>query len=123
MTVVQRYRIYAIYDEGDEKIRDYHTVVCGQSLGISDGRYAYIWFGDTGKELLFDHDTDPRETKDLADLPEYQSIKERLNQALTDHLIKKGDKNIVDGALNVRPSRWPIDHNRFTARGMNRGRC
>lgn len=109
--------------EGDDKIREYLPVVCGQSFGLTDGRYSYSWFGDTGVELLFDHDNDPREEHDLSDLAEHQATKQRMREALIALLEQKNDKNLVDGTLTPKPSKWPIEDNRFTYRGMARGRC
>ena len=105
-----------------ERIREYLPIVCGQSFGMTDGRYSYSWFGDTGKELLFDHDNDPREMNDLADLATHQDIKTRLRQALVAHLSEHNSPSISNGELQVKPLKWPMEDARFSFRGMNRGR-
>ena len=50
--------------------------------------------------MLFDHDNDPRECHDLSELPEHQETRNRMRNALRDHLAKHGDKHVVDGELN-----------------------
>ncbi len=44
-------------------------------------RWRYIRYND-GQEELYDHDNDPRELKNLADSPEYQKIKVKLNKEM-----------------------------------------
>jgi hypothetical protein len=89
--------------ERDDRIREYLPMVFNQNFGISDGRYNYGWFGDTGLDMLFDLDNDPRECTDLSERPEQADTRNRMRNALRDHLASYGDPHVVDGELTVRP--------------------
>ncbi len=106
-----------------DRIRDYLPTVFNQNFGISDGRFNYCWFGDTGYEMLFDLDTDPRERNDLSELPEHRRTRDRMRSALRDHLAGHDDPHVVDGELTVRPPKWPVEDSRFGDKGMHRGRA
>ena len=60
---------------------------------------------------------------DLSELPEHQETRNRMRNALRDHLAKHGDKHVVDGELTVHPVKWPVEDARFGDKGMHRGRC
>ena len=74
-----------------------------------------------GLEMLFDLADDPRECKDLSELPEYKAERDRLRGALRDHLAKHNDRHVVDGELTVQPVKWPVEDSRFGDKGMHRG--
>lgn len=115
--------VLPFFSPREKKIREYLPLVFNQNFGITDGRYNYCWFGDEGLELLFDHDEDPRECRDLSGLPEYKEVRDRMRQALTDHLGAHDDPHVVDGELTVRPVKWPVEDARFGDKGMHRGRA
>jgi arylsulfatase A-like enzyme len=78
-----------------------------------DGRYKYLYCTRDGRELLFDMETDPGETRDLsADAPLLAS----LRQKFVAHLAAEKHEHLVDGAplnehrtLSPRNQRSPID--------------
>ena len=112
------------YLAGETKaVRDYLPLVFNQNFGITDGRWKYCWFGDEGLEMLFDLDEDPRECRDLSELPAFQDERNRMRGALRDHLAKHNDPHVVDGELTVRPPRFPVEDSRFGDKGMHRGRA
>jgi len=104
-------------------IRDYSFNVYDQNFGVSDGRYSYCWFGNTGVDLLFDWDNDPRECHDLADDPKHADVRERLHAALRDKLASHGDRHVVEGKLTVQVPKYPIQHAALGEKGMRRGRA
>jgi len=106
-----------------EVLHPYLPNVFTDNYGITDGRYNYCWFGDNGLEMLFDHDTDPREAHDLVDDPAHRGTRDRLRAALRDHLASVGDRHVVDGELTVIPPNWPIRHSALKDKGLHRGRC
>ena len=52
------------------------------NLSITDQRYRYGVFPNTGQRELFDHKTDPLECKNIADFPESEEICNRLQREL-----------------------------------------
>jgi arylsulfatase A-like enzyme len=53
---------------------------------VTDGRYRFTYYGSKGgAEELYDHTTDPLEHRNLAALPEYKEIIERLRLAMPKH--------------------------------------
>jgi len=111
----------ALYGD-DSPNHDHLPTVFGQNFGIADGRYNYCWFGDEGQEMLFDHDSDPREVHDLSEDPGHKEVRDRMRNALRDHLLRVGDRHVVGGELRVIPSRWPLSHKAYGHKGMHRGR-
>lgn len=70
-----------------------------ESIGITDGKYKYIWYPEDESEQLFDLINDPKEIKNIADKEQYKEIKLKLKN----ELIKSDNtKNIgysKDGSL------------------------
>lgn len=60
---------------------------------IYDGRFSYISHGNNGAEELYDHKKDPMEWVNLANDPEYASIKAQLKALLPGHNEKEGPRN------------------------------
>ena len=63
---------------------------------LHDGRYKYMYFGDDGKELLFDLRNDPRETVNLAG---EAKLRQSMRDKLIAHLTSEGNADCVDGKL------------------------
>ena len=51
-------------------------------LGITDGRWKYIWYPEGAAEQLFDLQADPQETKDLARAKEFDAKRRELRADL-----------------------------------------
>lgn len=66
---------------------------------VTDGHIKYIWFVRTGNEQLFDLDTDPREERNLAELPESKELLERMRSIMAEHLSERGEQWVKDGKL------------------------
>ncbi len=64
---------------------------------IFDGRFKYVWFSQTGVELLFDLEKDPRELHDL--VPENPPQLARLRNHLIDELTSAPEGFVADGRL------------------------
>jgi arylsulfatase A-like enzyme len=106
---------------GEQKVREHQVVVYDQNFGITDGRWNYCWFGDTGHELLFDLDNDPRECNDI--VAEQPEIRNDLRQKLYAHLAGHDDRHCVDGELVPQAPKWPVHHAALKDKAMHRGRC
>lgn len=52
------------------------------SVGITDGRWKYLWFPEGGVEQLFDLETDRYETRDLAASADHRAKRNELRAAL-----------------------------------------
>ena len=52
------------------------------SIAITDGRWKYLWFPEGGGEQLFDLESDPKEERNLAGLPERAGKKQELKGEL-----------------------------------------
>ena len=61
-----------------------------------DKQFKYMWTWYGGEELLFDLKHDPLEQHNLADLPEYNSIKEKLKGNMVENM-KKTSPHLVEG--------------------------
>ncbi|BDD11382.1 choline-sulfatase [Fulvitalea axinellae] len=70
---------------------------------LTDGKHKYIFFGLTGRELLFDLEKDPNELKDLASKPEHKAELERWRDRMTEHLSIRGDKFVDGNRPRVKP--------------------
>jgi arylsulfatase A-like enzyme len=64
---------------------------------ITDGRYKYCWFTQTGRELLFDLEQDPREEHDLAGSE--AALLARLRQSLVRELANRPEGFVQEGRL------------------------
>jgi arylsulfatase A-like enzyme len=66
-----------------------HTKLMGHA--ITDGRFRYIeWDGGKGGSHLYDHETDPRELKNLADDPAQKARVAALKAQLEKHVREAG---------------------------------
>jgi hypothetical protein len=63
---------------------------------LSDGTTKYIWNPITGDELLFDIESDPNETENLATHADAQDRVERWRERLIDRLRGR-DEQFTDG--------------------------
>jgi hypothetical protein len=70
-----------------------------------DGRYRYMWEGESGEELMFDHLEDYKDELDLAGMREHRETKQRLRGALTGWLGKNKDLHVENGELVTVPVR------------------
>ena len=90
-------------------------------LGITDGRWKYMWYPEGATEQLFDLETDPQECRDLATVPEFKEQRRMLQQEMirrhqarnSPHV--EGDKLVswpVQGDLtrDRRNTSWPGYH-------------
>ncbi len=73
------------------------------SLGITDGRWKYLWFTEGPSEQLFDLQTDPQETHDLAGDAQYDDQRQRMHDLLVQRLKARGDWRVKDGELVTQP--------------------
>lgn len=81
-------------------------------LGITDGRWKYIHWPEGSAEQLFDLETDPRELKNLAGLPDYSGRQQELRSALVDWLAANCPQTLVSGALPTFPLRGDSEADR-----------
>ena len=63
---------------------------------LVDGRFKYIWFSQTGRELLFDLDADPREMHDLTQDVGSEELLSPWRAALIDVLADRPER-FTDG--------------------------
>ncbi|MBL7644692.1 MAG: arylsulfatase [Candidatus Hydrogenedentes bacterium] len=70
---------------------------------LTDGSTKYIFHARTGEEQLFDLDTDPGETKDLARDPAHWEKLSLWRRRLIAHLEPRGEAWVKDGRLALRP--------------------
>jgi arylsulfatase A-like enzyme len=75
--------------DGPDGVPDY--------LGITDGRWKYIWYPEGGTEQLFDLESDPRELHDLAGLTDSGPRMEELRRELADRHRARGSRWVEDG--------------------------
>jgi arylsulfatase A-like enzyme len=66
---------------------------------LTDGRTKYAWFSQTGEELLFDLQTDPREEHDLARTPGAAAHLETWRGRLVERLRDRPEGFVEDGRL------------------------
>ena len=74
--------------------RPAYTINGGRHQSVRSKRWRYIRYSD-GSEELYDHDADPTEYRNLADLAEYDSIKQELARAFPAEIRR------VDSSDNV----------------------
>lgn len=90
-----------------EFIQGEHTLSYGLEWGnqwITDGHQKYVWFHHTGRELLFDLDTDPGECMNLSEDPDYADRKKAWRGRLATINERRGDPRGLDGRLVVQPN-------------------
>jgi arylsulfatase A-like enzyme len=62
-----------------------HTKLMGRS--VRDDRYRYIeWDDGRGGRQLYDHETDPHELTNLADLPQHAARVGQMHDLLAQHV-------------------------------------
>jgi len=69
---------------------------------LTDGKIKYIWFCHSGKEQLFDLESDPCELKELSATPAYRNKLWEMRKAMVTHLQERGEEWVKDGQLVVR---------------------
>jgi len=72
-------------------------------LGITDGRWKYIWYPEGGTEQLFDLENDPQELHDLAALASYDGRRRAMQDKLIHWLAAHRPEFVRKGALIIRP--------------------
>lgn len=81
---------------------------CGEgrnaSRMIHDGRYKLIWYPGGQVVQLFDLKSDPKECNDLSNEPAAAAIRQRLENALIEHLYGSDLDWVHDGRLKGYPS-------------------
>jgi arylsulfatase A-like enzyme len=93
-------------------------------LGLTDGRWKYIWWPEGPQEQLFDLASDPQETTDLADRPEHAAERARMQKALVEWTAEHMPEGLEDGRLvqwdvkreseaDRRNRAWPGYHTEF----------
>jgi len=73
-----------------------HTAGSDSNHYLTDGRYKYIWYSQTGIEQLFDTQADPQELHDLIDEPRRRDDVERLRRLLIEELTGR-EEGYTDG--------------------------
>lgn len=77
---------------------------------VTDGRFKYIWFPDSGREMLFDLPSDPGETTDLMGLGKWKGEAERMKAHMIRELQGRPEGFVVDGQLVAeRPLRQVLE--------------
>jgi 5-keto 4-deoxyuronate isomerase len=66
-----------------------------------DQRYKYIYYTVTGDQQLFDLQSDPHETRDLASDPASAPLVKAWRQRMTRHLATRGESWVRGGELVV----------------------
>ncbi|MGL4343953.1 MAG: sulfatase-like hydrolase/transferase [Cellulosilyticaceae bacterium] len=95
-----------------------------ESIGITDGKYKYIWYPEDQKEHLFDLTNDPQELINQADNQDYQTIKQTIKTTLIQsqhtqnvgytqagNLLTIPPRNDTERHRRARP--WPGFHTEF----------
>jgi len=91
---------------------------------ITDGRWKYIYYPEGGVEQFFDLETDPKELRNLSDLPEFKEAKEKLKKELLRRhrdrhspVVSQGNFVVLpvgtDAAAQHRNSAWPGFHTEY----------
>ena len=75
---------------------------------LTDGKMKFIWWTGDASELLFDVDADPRETRNLADKPEYREELEQWRSRLAEHLKDRPEGFVQNGSLVPGAEHRPI---------------
>lgn len=74
-----------------------------QWVGITDGRWKYMWYYDGGAEQLFDLAEDPHELRNLADDTAYDARRGELRTEVEACLWAHGGRLLENGSLYSRP--------------------
>jgi arylsulfatase A-like enzyme len=73
------------------------------SIGLTDGRWKYLWYPQGGAEQLFDLGADPLECHNLAGIPAFAGQAETLRQELVRRHQDRSSAAVADGRLVARP--------------------
>ncbi len=73
---------------------------------LTDGHTKYIWHCATGKEQLFDLDSDPGENRDLSGDRRYRKLLEKMRSAMVSHLSVRGPEWVKGGKLVIRTGKY-----------------
>lgn len=68
-------------------------------LGLTDGRWKYIWYPEGPSEQLFDLQADPEERHDLAGVPEHAEKQREMQTILARRHEERGSKWVAGGDL------------------------
>ena len=71
--------------------------------GITDGRWKYIWYPEGGGEQLFDLETDPTESNDLAHCVDFREKRDELRAEMVRRHESRGSDLVRDGRLVQTP--------------------
>ncbi|MFH1744425.1 MAG: arylsulfatase [bacterium] len=70
-------------------------------VALTDGRYKYIYFTITGRQQLFDLNSDPHELHDLAEENNNAGFLKSWRARMFDHLSVRGEPWVKDGDLAI----------------------
>ncbi|GLQ56430.1 sulfatase-like hydrolase/transferase [Devosia nitrariae] len=88
--------------------RDIFYVECSEGLEatrmVHDGRFKLIWYPVGDRFQLFDLDADPRETRDLADVPDHQDRLQALGRILAGKLYGSDLAYLANGKIVGTPA-------------------
>lgn len=79
-----------------------HAPIYNPDVGfqaLTDGRWKYIWRTQSGREQLFDLETDPQELRDLAVKPEHRATLEKWRATMVERLRARPEGFVKDGKL------------------------
>ncbi len=93
-----------------------HTLGIESNQWLTDGHEKYVWFSQTGRELLFDLDVDPTELHDLSD--EAPDRVKYWRNRLVVELSGREEGFVREGVLVVGQSQSPtlVDAGRYAQR-------
>jgi arylsulfatase A-like enzyme len=80
-----------------EFVHGEHTWEHGATQFLTDGKEKYIWYVATGREQLFDLESDPWECRDLACDPARRASLACWRGRLAEYLCIRGDRQFSDG--------------------------
>jgi len=92
-------------NEWREYLHGEHFLAAKSSHWLTDGREKYIWYSQTGRELLFDLEQDPTELHDLSETSTERLMHWRLR--LVEELRGREEGFVSDGELVVGRSQSP----------------
>jgi arylsulfatase A-like enzyme len=81
-------------------------------VALTDGRWKYIYFTPTGKQQMFDLQSDPYETIDLAKNAKFSEKLRSWRVKMVDYLSERGEPWVKDGdlAIQTEPVRYAPHH-------------
>jgi len=69
---------------------------------LTDGKFKYIYYAYTGRQLLFDLQADPAELNDLSTDPAHARTLANWRAKMIAHLAERGDRWVANGDLTIR---------------------